>query len=62
MATSKKKVEKKKEPDKFSKADFLASQSYKDKRDMIEAVWQGEEMSVQELSDKLEKFMKGSVK
>ncbi len=61
MAANKKKVESKKELDKFTKADFLAAQSYKDKRDVIEAVWQGEEMSVKELDSRITKFLKGSV-
>lgn len=45
----------------FTKQDFLAAPSYSNKRDLIEAVWQGEAMTIKEMDDRIEAFLKGCV-
>mgnify|MGYP004537181033 CR=1 FL=1 len=45
----------------FTKAEFLSAPSYADKRDLVEAVWQGETMTMKDLDNKIKSFLKGCV-
>jgi hypothetical protein len=46
---------------KFTKEQILASDKYANRKDVINAVWVGESLTINQIEDLIEKFMKGKV-
>lgn len=56
-------TDKKKSVEKFDKNQLLESERYQNRRDLVGALLKdGEQYSIEEVDDKIEKFMKGKVK